>query len=200
MNRDSYNKIAKQWDYARRKFYGREKDYLDVLLGELPENSLIIDIGCGTGSPMAEYVIARGHRVVGIDQSEELIKIAGERFPNGHWILSSIEEFEFAGIFNAAVFWDSLFHIKRSYHEPILRRVIGNLAVGGRLMLTVGGSDHPPFTDTMFGQVFFYDSNTPTETVHILQDLGCRVLIGEFMNLPTAGRDKGRYAIVAQKG
>lgn len=200
VNRDSYNKIATQWDSARRKFYGREKDYLDVLLGELPENSLVIDVGCGTGRPMAEYVIAKGHRVVGIDQSEELIKIAGERFPNGYWILSSIEEFEFAGIFNAAILWDSLFHIKRSCHEPILRGVIGILAVGGRIMLTVGGSDHPPFTDTMFGQEFFYDSNTPTETVQILQDLGCHVLIGEFMNLPTAGRDKGRYAIVAQKG
>ena len=66
-------------------------------------------------------------------------------------------------------------------------------------MLTVGGSEQPPFTDHMFGQEFFYDSNTPEETSRILQGLGCRIVIGEFMNLPTTGHDKGRYAIVARK-
>lgn len=66
-------------------------------------------------------------------------------------------------------------------------------------MLTVGGSAHPAFTDTMFGQAFFYDSNTPDESGQILARLGCRIVIGEFMNLPDGGRDKGRYAIVAEK-
>ena len=51
----------------------------------------------------------------------------------------------------------------------------------------------------MFGHEFFYDSNTPEQTGQILQRLGCRLLIAEFMDKPTDGRDKGRYAIVAEK-
>ena len=65
-------------------------------------------------------------------------------------------------------------------------------------MLTLGGSDHPPFTDTMFEASFFYDSYPPDEALFILHRLGFEPLVTEFMNEPTTGRDKGRYAIVAQ--
>lgn len=199
MNRASYNKIASQWDKARKECYGREQDYLNVLLSGLPDNALVVDIGCGTGRPLAEYVISRGHRVFGIDQAEELIKLAKARFPREQWILSSIEQYEFSEDFHAAIIWDALFHIDRSMHAIILRRIVEKLPRGGKFMLTVGGSAHPPFIDTMFGQEFFYDSHTPEETIRILHDLRCRIVIEEFMNLPTTRRDKGRYAIIAQK-
>jgi SAM-dependent methyltransferase len=199
MNREAYNKISNQWDSARRKFYGREREYLDVLLSALAGDATVIDLGCGTGRPMAEEVISRGYRVIGIDQSSEQIKKAAERFPEQRWVLSSIETYEFNDGFDAAIIWDSLFHIERSYHEPILRKVVERLPSGGRVMLTVGGSEHPAFTDVMFGQEFFYDSNSPEKTLNIIKNLGCHPLIGEFMNLPTEGRDKGRYAIIAEK-
>jgi SAM-dependent methyltransferase len=199
LNRDAYNKIASQWDVVRSTFYGQERNYLDILLADLPRNSLVIDLGCGTGCPMAAYVISRGHRIIRIDQAEELLELARARFPSEQWIHSPIEQHEFSHGFQAAIIWDSLFHIDRSMHAPILRRVVEKLPRGGKVMLTVGGSEHPPFTDHMLGQAFFYDSNTPEETRRVLQGLGCCLLIGEFMNLPTSGRDKGRYAIVAQK-
>ena len=65
-------------------------------------------------------------------------------------------------------------------------------------MVTVGGSDHPAFTDTMFGEEFYYDSYPPEKVLAALRRLGFEPLVSEFMNEPTSGRDKGRYAIVAQ--
>jgi hypothetical protein len=38
----------------------------------------------------------------------------------------------------------------RERHADILRRVRDTLPEGGRFALTVGGSEHPAFTDTMF--------------------------------------------------
>jgi hypothetical protein len=76
---------------------------------------------------------------------------------------------------------------------------VAALPFGGRLMLTVGGSAQPAFTDVMFGHDFFYDSHTPEETEAILDRLDCRLLIAEFMNRPDGDRDRGRYAIVAEK-
>jgi SAM-dependent methyltransferase len=199
LNRNSYNEIAHEWTAARAGFYGREREYLDMLLFGLAQGSSILDLGCGTGRPMAEYVISRGYRVVGIDQAESLLAQARAAFPHEEWVPSSIEAYAFQHDYSSAIFWDSLFHIERTRHAPILQRVVGGLPVGGRLMLTVGGSEHPPFTDVMFGQEFFYDSNSPGETEWILRDLGCRVLLGELMNQPTGGRDKGRYALVAER-
>jgi SAM-dependent methyltransferase len=199
LNRDSYNRVAGEWSAARTAFYGREREYLDIVLRGLPEGSVILDLGCGTGRPMAAYGIERGYRVVGVDQAEKLLDKARAAFPAETWVHSSIEAYAFEHAYAAAIVWDSLFHIERERHEPILRRVVAGLPAGGRVMLTAGGSEHPPFRDAMFGQEFFYDSNAPGETRDILERLGCRIVLGEFMNLPAGGREKGRYAFVAEK-
>lgn len=199
MNRSSYNRIASQWNEARTGFTGRERHYLETLLDGLPVPSSILDAGCGNGRPMAEFVIGRGHRVTGIDQAEELLALARERFPRETWIQARIEDCPFTGRYDGIICWDSLFHIAREHHARILTSLSGVLAPGGRIMLTAGGSDHPPFTDTMFEHEFFYDSFPPARVASFVRDAGFDVLINEFMNLPTSGRDKGRIAIVAQK-
>jgi trans-aconitate methyltransferase len=199
MNRESYNLIAPQWAAARATFFGREREYLDTLLSAAPLGTTILDLGCGTGRPMAEHIVAQGRRVLGVDQAQALLEIARDHLPNERWVLSTMQAFEPDEPCHGALLWDSLFHVPRHEHEPILRKVVGALPSGARLMLTVGGSAHPAFTDTMFGQTFSYDSNTPEESEQILARLGCRIVIGEFMNLPDGGRDKGRYAIVAEK-
>lgn len=216
MNRASYNAIAPRWDEARHSFYGREQFYLDTLLAGMQPGATVLDAGCGTGRPMAEYVIAQGLRVVGYDQSEGMLALARQRFPEQTWIRAALEDCEFDGgeaaegkegnaeagsaRYAAAICWDALFHIERRHHPSILHRIRDRLLPGGRMMLTCGGSEHPAFTDTMFGETFFYDSHTPEQTLALLAGLGFRPLVAEFMNEPTSGRDKGRYAIVAQLG
>jgi predicted TPR repeat methyltransferase len=157
-----------------------------------------LDLGCGTGRPIAEYVLARGYRLTGVDQAEELLKLAQSRLPGATWIHSPIESFVSATPFNAIICWDALFHIDRGQHETLLARFAEMLAPGGRLMLTFGGSDHPAFTDQMFGQTFFYDSHPPERALALLAAQGFIPVISEFTNLPTGGRDKGRYAFVGR--
>ena len=44
MNRESYNRIAAEWDRARSDFYGREQAYLDAVLeGGLKPDDTIVD-------------------------------------------------------------------------------------------------------------------------------------------------------------
>lgn len=211
MNRAAYDAIAPRWDEARHRFYGREQHYLDTLLAGLPPGATVLDAGCGTGRPMAEYVVARGLRVVGYDQSEGMLALARQRLPGQTWLCAALEDCAFDGgeaagaeaggaRYAAAICWDALFHIERRHHQAILHRIRDRLPPGGRLMLTCGGSAHPAFTDTMFGETFFYDSHTPEQTLAMLAGLGFRPLIAEFMNEPTGGRDKGRYAMVVERG
>ena len=198
MNRSSYNAIASSWDTARTSFYGRERSYLDIFLEGLPVPSRILDLGCGTGRPIAEHILAQGHHLTGVDQASKLLDLARSRFPDGIWIESRIEDFEATEQFGGVVCWDALFHIERLHHGALLSRVTKMVGTDGRLMLTVGGSNHPAFTDTMFGETFFYDSHPPEKVLSLLHQLGFEPLVSEFMNEPTSGRDKGRYAIVTQ--
>jgi trans-aconitate methyltransferase len=126
-----------------------------------------------------------------------MLQRARKRLPDHSWILSSIENYAPAQEFAAAVAWDSLFHIPRAAHAAIFANVRSCLPIGARFALTVGGSDHAPFTDTMFGRPFFYDSHPPETAITVLQSARFEILHTEFLNLPTNGRDKGRFAIVA---
>lgn len=199
MNREAYDAIAASWDSARTTFSGREREYLDTFLDGLPVPSAILDLGCGTGRPMAEYILARGHRLTGVDQSDNLLGLARNRFPEATWVASRIEDFQSDRRFAGIVCWDALFHIDRTRHRELLARMASMLEDGGRLMLTVGGSEHPAFTDSMFGETFFYDSHPPETVVEMLRELGFELVIGEFMNQPTGGRDKGRYAAICRR-
>lgn len=197
LNRRSYNAIASNWDAARSSLFPYEHPFLERLTEGLLRPARILDLGCGTGRPVAEFLVRQGFDVTGVDQAEELLALARKRLPEGRWLRAQMETFEPDEEYDGAVVWDSLFHIPREHHEPILRSVLRSMRKGSRLILTVGGSDHPPFTDTMYGQPFFYDSHPPEAVLRILNSLGATVEYGEFINPPTSGRDKGRYGIVA---
>ncbi len=198
MNRRSYNAIASNWDAARSALFGHEPAFLDRLLSNVPLPGKILDLGCGTGRPIAEFLLKRGFAVTGVDQAEDLLALARQRLPEGRWLHAHMESFEPDEVYDGAVIWDSLFHVPREQHGPILQKVVRSLRPGAKLMLTVGGSDHPAFTDTMYGHSFFYDSLTPEQTLSILKELGTVIEHAEFINPPTTGRDKGRYGIVAR--
>ena len=108
MNRDAYNKVAQQWGEARSGFFKNERHYLDTLLAPLPPGSTVLDLGCGTGRPMAEQVVASGHRVIGVDQSEAMLEQARRRLPDQCWLLSPMERYVPDRNFQAAIIWDSI--------------------------------------------------------------------------------------------
>jgi SAM-dependent methyltransferase len=74
--RAPYDLIAAQWSSARNLSSFREKRYVDLFLASLPGGGRVVDLGCGMGKPIAEYLLSRGCRVVGIDASLEMLRIA----------------------------------------------------------------------------------------------------------------------------
>lgn len=197
MNRRSYDAIVPDWDAVRTSLSPAETRLLAILCENLSPGSHVLDLGCGTGRPIAEHLVGRFLRVTGVDQSANMLEVARRRLSDHSWVLSSMEEYVPAHEFAAVVAWDSLFHIPRVEHSAIFAKVRSCLPIGGRFALTVGGSDHAPFTDTMFGRRFFYDSHPPEASINLLHSERFEVLHSEFLNLPTNGRDKGRFAIVA---
>ena len=203
LNRRSYDRIVDAWDGARRRLSARELSWLEALVHGLPTGASVLDLGCGTGRPLAAWLMDRGYAVTGVDQSAALLGRARHRFPDGHWI-----EAEFGtwlatehgrSRFAATLCWDALFHVERGRHGAILADARSLLPDGGRLLLTSGGSPGPAFTDTMFGERFFYDAHDPAATVALLRSIGFRIRRQGWLDAPTTGRDKGRFAVLAER-
>lgn len=200
MNRASYDAIAEQWDRQRTQLSPLEAEVLETVAGSLRPGSTVLDLGCGTGRPIASFFAAAGHRIIGVDQSAAMLEFAKQRLPGQQWVLSRIEDFVAPEPVAAVIAWDSLFHIPRERHAAIFQRARAALVADGRFALTVGGSAHPAFTDTMFGQPFFYDSFPPAQVVAMLEAAGFRVVHSLVLNHPDGARDKGRVALVAAPG
>jgi cyclopropane fatty-acyl-phospholipid synthase-like methyltransferase len=197
MNLESYDAIALQWDSQRTQLSRAEARILTRLADGLEPDSVVLDLGCGTGRPIATHFAASGFRVCGVDQSPAMLELARTRLPTHQWIRSEIENFRFAAPCAVAIAWDSLFHIPRVHHEAIFARLRRALPIGGRFALTAGGSDHPAFIDSMLDHRFFYDSHPPSVTMALLERTGFRIEHHEYLNYPDGGRDRGRIAVVA---
>jgi cyclopropane fatty-acyl-phospholipid synthase-like methyltransferase len=197
VNLESYDAIAALWDQQRVRLSPAEARILPMVTRGLAPGARVLDLGCGTGHPVATHFATAGFRITGIDQSPAMLAFAQQRLPTHQWLLGSIEDFPPVEQVTAAVAWDSLFHIPRDRHAHILARVRSTLPEGGRFALTAGGSDHPAFIDTMFDRHFFYDSYPPHETALLLEATGFKVVLEEYLNRPDGARDKGRVAFVA---
>jgi SAM-dependent methyltransferase len=68
---------AAHWDKLRREQYG-DRYSLVGLLALLPETDVVADLGCGTGSVLADLA-PHVARVIGVDSSSEMLKAARRR-------------------------------------------------------------------------------------------------------------------------
>lgn len=196
-NRAAYDAIADRWLEARTQLALAERRVLESALASVPAGAEMLDLGCGTGRPVAEWLVAQGFNVTGVDQSSAMLAHAKRLLPAQQWVLSPIEEFATAREFAAVIAWDSLFHIPRQRIPAIFAKVSRWLQPQGVFACTLGGSAQPAFDDEMFGQRFAYDSPAPSDVPALLADAGLSLREQVVLNHPDGGRDKGRIAYVA---
>ncbi|MDD5489924.1 MAG: class I SAM-dependent methyltransferase [Candidatus Moranbacteria bacterium] len=134
--KDTYNKIAKDWhkDHSRDEWW---VEGTDKFISSLKENDLVLDVGCGAGTK-SKYLIGKKIRVIGIDFSEEMIKIAKKEVPAGRFEVLDLDDIEslpelFDGIFMQAV----LLHVPKKEVVSKLRKAVKRLKKGGYLYIAV---------------------------------------------------------------
>lgn len=196
-----YDLIASQWQAMRTTLPKPDQALFRCFLNQLPQESAILDLGCGTGTPVAQLLIENGHRITGVDRSKKLLAVAQERFPLHQWHLQDLESFNTNHTYNGVVIWDSLFHLPREQHLPLLIKAYQALSPEGLLILSSGGSDTniAPFTGVMFDVEFFYDAYPVAELITLCESIGFTVIDKKMVNLPDGKKDKGRLGLVMKK-
>ncbi|MFN3636804.1 MAG: class I SAM-dependent methyltransferase, partial [Rhizobium rhizophilum] len=79
-----YERHALSFDRIRGKQLF-EKPWLDRFAALLPPGGAILDIGCGSGEPIAADLVGRGFALTGVDGSPSLIDLCRFRLPSGEW-------------------------------------------------------------------------------------------------------------------
>lgn len=103
-----YHRHAEQWDTLRQRYFA-EKAWLDRFLSYLAPDSQILDLGCGSGCPIAAYFIDHQHHITGVDSSKPLINLCQQRFPTQRWMESDMRHLSLNQTYQGILAWDSFF-------------------------------------------------------------------------------------------
>ncbi|WP_457569446.1 class I SAM-dependent methyltransferase, partial [Desulfurobacterium sp.] len=126
-------------DYAKNSPFQKKwaRELIEKL--SLKGNERVLDIGCGDGKVTFEIAqrVPDGY-VVGIDSSEEMIKLASKMFPpskypNLSFKLLDVREMDFFEEFDV-IFSNAALHWVID-HKPVLKKMFRALKCGGRAVV-----------------------------------------------------------------
>ncbi|WP_433270411.1 class I SAM-dependent methyltransferase [Actinosynnema sp. CS-041913] len=107
-----------------------------LLLERLPDSARVLDIGSGTGRPVAGDLAAAGHRVMGVDVSAEMVAIAREQVPDADFVHADIREWDSAaGSWDAVCAFFPFLQMTRADTIKVLGDIARWLKPGGLLVL-----------------------------------------------------------------
>lgn len=122
---DTYAKCYSEIDYC--------KTYIDEFIATL-SGKKVLDIGCGAGQ-ITDYLTQKGIESIGIDFSEELLKIAKKNFPSSKFILADICEYEQKQQVDGIITKDVLFHLSDENLIAVLQKFRRLLKPNGNLCI-----------------------------------------------------------------
>lgn len=134
-----YSRRASEWDADRGRVL-IERGWLDAFLIHVPAGGRVLDLGCGSGEPIAGYLIGQGRRVTGVDAAPGLIDLCRTRFPGQDWRVADIRVLDLGRTFEGVIAWHSVFHLKPVDQQAMFAVYARHVAPAGVLMFTSGGA------------------------------------------------------------
>ena len=171
-----YEEIAEWFDEHRNKEVLMEKRYLDLIIKSIPANSSILDLGCGTGEPIAKYFIEKAFNLTGIDGSQKMIALCKKRFPNSHWLVADMRTITLNQRFDAIIAWHSFFHLDHESQRAMFKIFESHIKPGGILAFT-SGTEHGEVWSNNGGQELYHASLASNEYQNLLKSSGFEIIL-----------------------
>jgi SAM-dependent methyltransferase len=161
MNDDRIDLIKSGYEAAACK-YRKEKDSSLLKLKifklwlSLIYTGPILDLGCGSGYPLAPEFFKRNFDYLGVDFSEEQIKLAKHQFPEHTDSFKIHEMYQFCqqsekNVFTGVVALFSIFHLPREKHYDLLKEVKRISKSGSHFLCSVADQEHQGFEKNWLG-------------------------------------------------
>jgi len=189
-----YDKIAVEYQAGRQTFDNMKE--LDELAGLLPKGAKVLDAGCGAGVPAAKFLADSGFEVVGIDFSENMLKLARKNVPNATFIRKDMTRLDFAdNSFDGLTALYSIIHVPREKHAPLFERFHKILKPEG-IMFVCMGPDEWEATEKYYGTNMFWSHYSPEKTLQLVKDAGFQTIFDKILD---RGKERHYWILARNK-
>jgi SAM-dependent methyltransferase len=172
-----YRRHAHAWTQARGKRL-TERNWIGRFLELLPPSRHVLDVGCGSGEPIARYLVEQRCSVTGVDSSPEMIAMFAANNPDQVAIVSDMRDLHLDREYDGLLAWDSLFHLTHQDQRSMFPLFAQHARAGSPLMFT-SGPKHGEAIGSLEGDPLYHASLAPSEYRHLLDihgfDIVCHV-------------------------
>ena len=152
-----------------------EGDWIEIFLGHLPSGAEVLDVGCGSGLPIARRLADAGVSVTGIDPTPQFCELARRNVPEAAFIEMDMRELDLPQRFDGVIAWHSFFHLDRPQQRQTLHRFANHIREEGVVMFT-SGTGNGEAINPFLGENLYHSSLDPDEYRTILKDCGFSVV------------------------
>jgi ubiquinone/menaquinone biosynthesis C-methylase UbiE len=183
---DLYERHARDYVADRQRGGGNERAWLDQFTALLPPGSSILDIGCGSGDPVARYLLDQGFAVEGVDSSPTLVGFCRERFPQQSWHVADMRTLALEGTYKGLLAWDSFFHLSHDAQRRMFAIFRRHASPNAALMFT-SGTSHGEAIGSYRGEPL-YHASLATEEYRALLNANSFRVVAHVVEDPNCGR------------
>ncbi|MEN7341777.1 MAG: class I SAM-dependent methyltransferase [Pseudomonadota bacterium] len=131
----AYEQHAKAFINARSQVTGRQT--IRTWAATLPQPATILELGCGSGRPVTETLLAAKHTVFAIDASPTLLDHFRQAFPTVEAKCENVLDSRFfERRFDAVVAIGLVFLLSEAQQRTLIQSVANVLEPGGRFLFT----------------------------------------------------------------
>ena len=168
-----YQRHAHAWAGAR-SVDGRERSWIDRFVGMLSGEPTVLDLGCGSGVPLARDLTAAGIAVTGVDGSAAMIELFRENVPTAHGAVADMRTLDLGESFAGIIAWDSFFHLTPDDQRATVD-VFRRHSRRGTMLLFTTGPAAGESVGSLEGDPLYHASLDPDEYVALLDRHGFEV-------------------------
>jgi ubiquinone/menaquinone biosynthesis C-methylase UbiE len=154
--------------------------FVDHLVERLPPGARVLDLGCGDGKKtqrMAERFV-----VVGVDVSEEQLRLARAAVPTATFVHAGFAGLDFpAESFDAVTAFYSIVHVPRDDYAALFSSIARWLKPGGFFLASLSHAGGDDRTEQWLGVDMFFSAFDAETNRRIVREAGFELLIGKLV-------------------
>lgn len=185
-----FDGLAPQWDADMI----RSDEVINKILdnAEVSEGKKVLDVACGTGVLIPDYLKRKVLSVMGIDISSEMIRIASEKYAesNVQFLCGDIMTEEIDEKFDCVMVYNAFPHF--SNPDALIKKLVAHLDTGG--LLSIAHGMRKKYIDRI------HENGAKDVSIPLMEAEDLARIMGKYLEIQVKISDDKMYQVTGRKG